>query len=85
MKRVYNFQLIVEALNKYTNEKFNYEDDTDDFVSRNFILREDGCYTFEVYRTADDPDTGAINEWCLGYKYTLADAIDAINKEVGNE
>ncbi|MCA9339396.1 MAG: hypothetical protein KDA17_00620 [Candidatus Saccharibacteria bacterium] len=83
MKPTYNHQLIAEALNKHTREKFEYRDESETFVSKNYEVTEIEMFIFEVSALTYDRDTGATNEFLIDTGLTLADAIDAIRKDKG--
>lgn len=79
-----NAQLIIESLKKHTGINFiQHQVEDTVFFSGHFQLTEVGVYTFDVVRFVEDSDTGAENEFSLGEDLTLADVIDAINKERG--
>lgn len=78
--KVYNNQIILDALNKYTNETFSYDDDIG-YMSDNFEVAEVDFYLFEVTRVVRQLDTGIVDHFLLCSSETLADAIDFINSD----
>jgi hypothetical protein len=77
--------LILDALNKYTNEDFYYNSSNDLFWSRSFevIESENGQYSLSEYDQCHA--TGIWNEFPVCYNETLADIIDKINEITNNE
>jgi len=83
MSTTYNYNLILEALNKHTGETFEYSPEGECFESRNFELLEINIYTFRISEVSRDFETGVLDYFLLGEDETLADAIDLINERSG--
>lgn len=81
---IFNSQLIIEALEKHTGLSFKQTGQHEPhFVSSRFLVSESGFFMFDVSRHQIDNDTGIYNEIPIGEDLTLADVIDALNKEMG--
>lgn len=82
MKQVYNYMIILDALNKYTPLKWSYEQACEIFNAENcYDLTEVDLGVFAVESLTYDRDTGGYNPWLMFDNETLAGAINRINKD----
>lgn len=86
-KELLNSTLIIEALNKHTEETFKEIGDCDGvYESSSYAVTEyEGVYLFALESVSYDSDTGGFNYFPSGKDMTLADVINQINKEQDNE
>ena len=80
MKRVYNYEVILQVLKSLTKEKFIHDNDNEGvYYSKNFELNETDFYRFDLYELKYDYDTGFYNEFLLKKDIDLSDVVETIN------
>lgn len=81
MKKVYNYMIVLDALNKYTKEKFVHDSEHDLYYSDSYeIVETDKMGLYELIECKTQLDTGIVDYWAVLQYETLADIIDIINK-----
>jgi len=85
MKKVFNSEIILDALVKYTGKPFEYDEITRVWESKDYALVETDWYIFEVYALVYDRDTGFMSDILLESDLSLADAIDKINADIAQK
>lgn len=76
---IYNYMIILDALNKYTDLKWKYDDENEFFYSDHYEIVETGWYLFSLSEYNQEFQTGIWNEFNICQEESLADIIDNVN------
>jgi hypothetical protein len=83
-KPIYNYELTLDLLNRFTNETFKYNHEDEFFESENFELAETDAGLYSLDQLVRDWDTGAYNNFTKAENESLAGVIDTINELNGD-